>query len=146
MKSAPNSPPKRSPPLPKSARKYSSSLNLDEVLAKSAELIKRLIDYEIFAVLLPDEGTNQLHFRFAIAYRPEVAEHWRIPWGEGITGTAAATGRAVRVSDVPKDPRYINAIDAVRSELAVPLLVGGKAIGVLDIQSREVDYFTPEQQ
>ena len=113
---------------------------------RAAELIKRLIDYEIFAVLLPEEGTDQLYFRFTIGYKQEVIEHWRVPWGQGISGTAAATGRAVRVSDVRNDPRYLNAIDAVRSELAVPMMVGGKAIGVLDIQSHELDYFTPEQQ
>jgi len=127
-------------------QEINSSLNLDEVLAKAAELIKRLIDYEIFAVLLPEEGTNELHFRFAIGHRQEVVDHWRIPWGEGITGTAAATGRPVRVSDVTKDPRYINALDGVHSELAVPLMLAGKAIGVLDIQSRQLDYFTREQQ
>src|SRR5580704_8288313 len=127
-------------------QEINSSLNLDEVLAKAAQLIKRLIDYEIFAVLLPEEGTDQLYFRFTIGYKQEVIEHWRVPWGQGISGTAAATGRAVRVSDVRNDPRYLNAIDAVRSELAVPMMVGGKAIGVLDIQSHELDYFTPEQQ
>ena len=127
-------------------QEINSSLNLDEVLAKAAQLIKRLIDYEIFAVLLPEEGTDQLYFRFTIGYKQEVRDHWRVPWGQGITGTAAATGRAVRVGDVRNDPRYINAIEAVRSELAVPMMVGGKAIGVLDIQSHEIDYFTPEQQ
>jgi len=127
-------------------QEINSSLNLDEVLAKTAELTRKLIDWEIFAVLLPEEGTNQLYFRFAIGHRPEVINHWRIPWGEGITGTAAATGRAVRVSDVTKDPRYLNALDSVRSELAVPLMVAGRAVGVLDISSQHVDYFTLEQQ
>ncbi|HEV3253389.1 MAG TPA: GAF domain-containing SpoIIE family protein phosphatase [Candidatus Acidoferrales bacterium] len=128
------------------AQEINTSLNLDEVLAKAAAHIKRLIDYEIFAVLLPEEGTNQLYFRFAIGHRPEVVEHWRIPIGEGITGGAAATGRAALVSDVRRDARYLNALDAVRSELAVPLLVQGKVIGVLDIQSRQLDYFTRDQQ
>lgn len=127
-------------------QEINSSLNLDEVLAKAAELIKKIIDYEIFAVLLPDEGTRNLYFRFAIGHRPEVVEHWRVPWGEGITGTAAATGRAVRVGDVTKDPRYLNALDSVRSELAVPIMFTGHAIGVLDISSRRPDDFTPEQQ
>ncbi len=50
------------------------------------------------------------------------------------------------MSDVSSDSRYINAIDTVRSELAVPLMYKGKAIGVLDIQSPQLDYFTKEQQ
>ncbi len=73
-------------------------------------------------------------------------DHWRIPVGQGITGTAAATREPVRVSDVRNDPRYINAIDAVRSELAVPLMFHGEVIGVLDLQSQQLDYFTHEQQ
>ena len=43
-------------------------------------------------------------------------------------------------------PRYINAIDAVRSEMAVPLIFHDEVIGVLDLQSRHADYFTHEQQ
>jgi sigma-B regulation protein RsbU (phosphoserine phosphatase) len=70
----------------------------------------------------------------------------RIPVGQGITGTAAATGHSVRVSDTTKDSRYINAIDSVRSELAVPLMLQGKCVGVLDIQSRHIGYFTRDQQ
>jgi phosphoserine phosphatase RsbU/P len=128
------------------SQEINASLNLDEVLAASAAQIKRLIDYEIFAVLLPEEGTNQLYFRFAIGHRPEVVEHWRIPIGEGIIGAAAVTGQSVRVGDVSKDPRYLNALDAVRSELAVPLVVRGRVIGVLDIESSQPDYFTPDQQ
>jgi sigma-B regulation protein RsbU (phosphoserine phosphatase) len=128
------------------SQEINASLNLDEVLSASAAQIKRLIDYEIFAVLLPEEGTNQLYFRFAIGHRPEVVEHWRIPIGEGIIGAAAVTGQSVRVGDVRKDSRYLNALDAVQSELAVPLVVRGRVIGVLDIESSQLDYFTPDQQ
>jgi len=128
------------------SQEIGASLNLDEVLARAAALIKRLVEYEIFAVLLPDENTNELYFRFAIGHRREVVENWRIPIGQGITGVAAATGQAVRVGEVHKDPRYLNALDAVQSELAVPLLVQGRVVGVLDIQSHDLDYFTPDQQ
>jgi sigma-B regulation protein RsbU (phosphoserine phosphatase) len=121
-----------------------ASLDLDEVLSRTAALIKKHIDYEIFGVLLIEE--NALKHRFAIGYPRDLAENLRIPVGQGITGTAAATGHSVRVSDVANDPRYINAIDSVRSELAVPLMIQGKCIGVLDIQSNRPDYFTPEQQ
>ena len=128
------------------AEEVNASLDLDEVLAHAAVLIKRLIDYELFGVLMIDGDGLTLTHRFAIGYPPGLAENLRIPIGQGITGTAAKTGQPVRVSDVSEDPRYINAIDSVRSELAVPLMFRGKCVGVLDIQSRHLNYFTKEQQ
>ncbi len=127
-------------------KEVNASLDLDEVLARTAALIKKHIDYEIFGVLLMEDGGAALRHRFAIGYPRDLADNLRIPVGQGITGTAAATGHPVRVSDVSKDSRYINAIDSVRSELAVPLMIQGACIGVLDIQSNHPDYFTPDQQ
>jgi sigma-B regulation protein RsbU (phosphoserine phosphatase) len=123
-----------------------SSLDLDEVLATAAVLIKKHIDYELFGVLMVDGDGSYLKHRFAIGYPPGLAENLKIPIGQGITGTAARTGHPVRVSDVSQDPRYINAIESVRSELAVPLVFRGKIVGVLDIQSQHLDYFTRDQQ
>ena len=59
-----------------------ATLDLDEVLSNAARQIKRLIDYEIFAVLLPEENTNKLYFRFAIGHKQEEEEQWRIPLGK----------------------------------------------------------------
>lgn len=123
-----------------------ASLDLDEVLSHTAVLIKRHIDYEFFGVMLLDETGSYLSHRFAIGYPPGLAENLRVPVGQGITGTAVSTGQPVRVSDVSQDPRYINAIESVKSELAVPLLFRGKCVGVLDIQSRHLNYFTKDQQ
>jgi sigma-B regulation protein RsbU (phosphoserine phosphatase) len=123
-----------------------ASLDLDEVLARTAALIKRHIDYEIFGVLMFEGDGSYLKFRFSIGYPRELAENLRIPVGQGITGTAAATGHPVRVADTLTDSRYINAIENVRSELAVPLMLRNRCVGVLDIQSRHPDYFTGEQQ
>jgi sigma-B regulation protein RsbU (phosphoserine phosphatase) len=123
-----------------------ASLNLDRVLSKTATLIKRLIDYEIFTVMLLDEQNQTLFNRFAVGWSQEVGENWRIPVGQGITGASAASRQPIMVADVRNDPRYINAIDSVRSELSVPLLFKNQVIGVIDIQSSQVDYFTSEQQ
>src|SRR5216683_6181818 len=123
-----------------------ASLDLDEVLARTAALIKRHIDYEIFGVLMFDGDGTYLKQRFSIGYPRELAENLRVPVGQGITGTAAATGHSVRVGDTRSDPRYINAIESVRSELAVPLMLRNRCVGVLDVQSRHLDYFTREQQ
>jgi sigma-B regulation protein RsbU (phosphoserine phosphatase) len=123
-----------------------ASLDLDEVLSHTAVLIKRHIDYEFFGVLLLDETGSYLTHRFAVGYPPGLAENLRIPVGQGITGTAVSTLQPVRVSDVSQDSRYINAIESVKSELAVPLIFRGKCVGVLYIQSRHLNYFTKDQQ
>jgi phosphoserine phosphatase RsbU/P len=127
-------------------QEVNASLDLDEVLARTAALIKRHIDYEFFGVLMAGGDGTYLSHRFAVGYPPGLAENLRVPFGQGITGIAAATGKPVRVGDVSHDPRYINAIESVRSELAVPLMFRGVCVGVLDIQSRHPDYFTVEQQ
>src|SRR5215813_3733284 len=103
-----------------------ASLDLDEVLARSAALIKRHIDYEIFGVLMFEGDGSYLKHRFSIGYPPDLAANLRIPLGQGISGTAAASGHPVRVGDTVHDPRYIHAVDDVRSELAVPLMLRGK--------------------
>jgi sigma-B regulation protein RsbU (phosphoserine phosphatase) len=123
-----------------------ASLNLDRVLSKTATLVKRLIDYEIFTVMLLDEQHQMLFNRFTIGYSQEIRDNWRIPVGQGITGHAAASRQPIMVADVRNDSRYINVIDSVRSELSVPLLFKHQVIGVIDMQSSQVDYFTSEQQ
>ena len=66
----------------------------------------------------------------------------RIPLGQGVCGTAAATLETQRVFDVHEFPGHIVCDAASRSELVVPLLVGGKLVGVLDIDSPEVGRFS----
>lgn len=59
----------------------------------------------------------------------------RIPVGKGVCGTAAATGQTQLVPDVHAFPGHIACDEASRSEIVVPLLAGGKLVGVLDIDS-----------
>ena len=65
-----------------------------------------------------------------------------MPLGEGLVGYAALHREAVLVPDVSKDPRYIKVVDDVRSELAVPMLLKDRCIGVFDLESPELDAFT----
>src|ERR1700730_8633068 len=123
-----------------------ASLDLDKVLARAGTLIKRPIDYEILSVLLLDVETQNLTCRFVVGRSEEVIGNWCVPMGQGISGTAAATREPVRSGDVRSDPRYIQGSDAIRSELAVPLIFKGQVIGLLDIQSAKLDYFSPDQQ
>src|SRR5215472_10526046 len=121
-----------------------TTLELDTLLQRVAEVVKRVIDYEIFSILLLNERTQELRFRFQIGHLPEVAERIRVKVGDGVTGRAVKERRTILVDDVCKETQYIEAVPRVRSELAVPLVTKNKAIGVLDLEARETGYFTEE--
>jgi sigma-B regulation protein RsbU (phosphoserine phosphatase) len=121
-----------------------TSLDLDTTVRRVAEVVRKVIDYEIFAILLLNEKTQELRFRFQVGYPPEFAARSRIKVGEGVTGRAAQMRQAVLIDDVTADPRYIAAVPNVRSELAVPLITKNRVIGVIDIEAREPGYFTEE--
>jgi phosphoserine phosphatase RsbU/P len=123
-----------------------TSLDLETTIRRVAEVVRKVIDYEIFAILLLYEKTQDLRFRFQVGYPPDFADKVRIKVGEGVTGLAAQTRQAVLIDDVTKDPRYIEAIPNVRSELAIPLMTKNRVIGVIDIEAREPGYFTEEHQ
>lgn len=59
----------------------------------------------------------------------------RIGWGNGVCGTAAARETAIVVPDVDEFPGHIACDAASRSELVVPLISGGRVVGVLDLDS-----------
>jgi phosphoserine phosphatase RsbU/P len=124
----------------------STTLDLDTSLRRVAELVRKVIDYEIFAILLLNEKTQELHVRFQIGYPVHVAERLRIKVGDGVTGLAAQQREAILVGDVTKDAQYIAAVPNVRSELAVPLIVKNRLIGVIDIEAQQADYFHEEHK
>ena len=66
--------------------------------------------------------------------------------GSGVCGTAAATLETQRVPDVHEFPGHIVCDAASRSELVVPLVIDGELVGVLDIDSPELDRFSADDQ
>jgi sigma-B regulation protein RsbU (phosphoserine phosphatase) len=123
-----------------------TTLDLDTTLRRVAELVRKVFDYEIFAILLLNEKTQELRIRFHVGHKKEIADKIRIKLGEGVTGLAAQRREAVLVGDVTTDSRYISAVPDVRSELAVPLIVKNKVIGVIDLESPQANHFTEEHQ
>lgn len=121
-----------------------TSLDLDTTLRRVAEVVRRVIDYEIFAILLLNDKTQELRIRFQVGYPADFAERARVKLGEGVTGKAAQSRQAVLVDDVTQDPTYIAAVPNVRSELAVPLITKNRVIGVIDLEARDPGYFTEE--
>ncbi len=123
------------------SERINSTLDLDELMARIAEIVKRAIDYEVFAILLLNEKTQELHIRFSIGHPDELVRNLRIKVGEGIVGRVAQTRRSILVNDVLKDPSYIQSLSPIRSELAVPLITKNRLIGVIDLEAPWPDFF-----
>jgi len=126
-------------------REMSSILDLDTLLTRIASLTKRLIDYRTFGILLLDEATSELEMKLAVRYG-KGAESKHIRLGEGLVGWSAQHKEAVLVADVSQDPRYLNLVPDVRSELVIPMLIKDRCIGVFDLESPELDAFSKEHK
>ena len=122
----------------------SSILDLDQLLQRVAEVVKRVIDYEMFGIFLLDEDRGELVLRKAVSYGLTKEKKTCIRVGEGLTGAAAASKQPVRVGDVRRDPRYLALIPETRSELVVPLVHKDRLVGVFDLESSALDRFTEE--
>lgn len=128
------------------SRVTSETLDRDKLMANVAGIVKRVIPYDLFAILLYNEKSQGLRIRYAIGHREEVVRNLVVPLGEGIVGTSAQSREPVLVDDVRTDPRYLNALDAVQSELAVPMIVRRKLVGVIDVQSTRLRTYTEEDK
>jgi len=124
----------------------SESLDLDRIMANVAEIVKEVMPYDLFAILLYSERQRGLSIRYSIGHREEIIRSLVLPLGEGITGAAAATRQPILVPDVRNDSRYLTALDAVQSELAVPMLARGKLVGVIDLQSTRLNVYREQDR
>ena len=122
-------------------REMTAILDPDELLTRLAHLIKRVIDYRIFGIMLLNENTGMLEMKVAIKYGDDASVMDAVKLGEGLVGYAALHKEIVLVPDVEKDPRYIRVVPGVRSELVVPLMLKDRCIGVFDLESPDVDAF-----
>ena len=122
-------------------KEVAAVLDLDQLLSNIAQLTRRVVDYRTFGILLYDEERQELDMKVAVHYGEKKVLP-KVKLGEGLVGYAALHREAVLVPDVSQDPRYIKAVDDVRSELAVPMLLKDRCIGVFDLESPELDAFT----
>jgi phosphoserine phosphatase RsbU/P len=120
-----------------------TTLDLETLLERTAELVRALIDYRIFAILLLNDRSRDLRMRFQIGHTPET-ERIRIPLGRGVVGQVALTRQAILLNDVTTSDVYVTVNPEVRSELAVPLIAKNRLIGVMDIESEQAGYFRPD--
>ena len=126
-------------------RDVAAVLELDALLERIAQLAARLVAYRTFGILLLNETSQELELKVGVKYGRKVADLPKVRLGEGLVGYAALHREPVLAPDVSKDARYIKVVDDVRSELAVPLLLKERCIGVLDLESPDLDAFSKRE-
>ncbi|HDQ73356.1 MAG TPA: GAF domain-containing protein, partial [Chloroflexi bacterium] len=127
------------------ARQVVSILDLEQILHETAQAIKQKFRYSNVLLCLLDTSCDELVIRaMAGGFERLVKPNYRQSVGVGVMGKTAETGRTYLVNDVSKNLDYVAGYSdqvLTRSELCVPLTVGGKVIGVLDVQDAELNAF-----
>jgi sigma-B regulation protein RsbU (phosphoserine phosphatase) len=128
------------------AAELTSILELDPLLERVGQLLRRLIDYQMFSILLLDEKGETLITRYAWRFGSAQAPMRNVPITSGLVGVAVREWRMVNVPDVLQDARYVSMNPETRSELIVPLFHKGRVIGVLDLEHTRVGFFNEEHE
>jgi len=127
------------------SRQIAAELDLERVLKRAASLVQERFGYHHVAIFTLDREREDLHIA-AIAgdFVTLIPADICLKLGEGMVGWVALHGEMLLANDVSVEPRYINSYPDViptRSELSVPIRVGGETVGVLDIQSPRLGAF-----
>lgn len=125
-------------------RHIASTLDQDELLHRVVDSLVDVFVYYYANILLVDADVGELVLCASAGHTGRIYEGLRLKIGQqGITGWVAQTGEPLLVNDVTKDPRYylVEELSDARSELAVPIKAKGKVIGVLDVQSTQLNAF-----
>jgi sigma-B regulation protein RsbU (phosphoserine phosphatase) len=128
------------------AVELASILDLDPLLERVGQLLRRLIDYQMFSIMLLDEKGENLITRYAWRFGSVHAPLRRIAVTSGLVGAAVREWRLINVPDVRKDARCLPMNPETRSELVVPLFYKGRIIGILDLEHTRSHFFNEEHE
>ena len=110
---------------------------LDRILAAAVRSTRA--DSGSFILLNPNTGLLDIEASHGLSKR---AKNVKLRPGEGITGWVATTGQPLRTGDVREDKRYVSINARIRSEMAVPVEIRGQIVGLLNVDSKQVDAFS----
>ena len=119
---------------------FHSLLDLQQLLERVLGLLEKRMPGTRLAIMLDDPLTSDLVLR-ASAGQWSASAHRRLPKHSGVAGWVMEHGTAQIVDDVQLDPRWISTEDDTRSALVVPLISGGRALGVLSLLSGTLSSF-----
>ncbi len=132
------------------AQEIAGAPALDSLYRRVVTLVKERLGYYHVQIFRYDEDLEAMRVVEGygeIGDKMKAAEH-HLPYGEGVVGTAAATGEPMLASDVTADPHWKPHPDLpeTEGELAVPIKLRDEVLGVLDVQSDQAGALTEEDQ
>lgn len=122
-----------------------SGSTLEEALESAVSGLQVTLGGDRVTILMVDKNRKELEIKASIGYSEDITKT-RVPLGSGITGWVAQHRRPLRVNDVAEDPRYIKVSPNTRSELAIPLIYRNELLGVLNVESEQLDAYTENDE
>lgn len=113
----------------------------DELIERTTQLIRSGLFPDNFGILLLTRSGEELHLHSSYEATDEIKSQ-RVRLGEGVTGRVAASGQPMRVPDIREQQGYLGYDHETRSELAVPMKIGNRVIGVVNAESHQPNHFT----
>lgn len=125
-------------------KKLSGKLEVNEVMREIMDSLKQVVSFDAGGVFLVDPEVNEIRGLYTVGYDPKYDTQLQLKIGQGLLGHVASTGEPVIVSDVTKDSRYIDANPETRSEIVVPIKLDDRLVGVVNLESPQINAFTPK--
>ncbi len=123
-----------------------STLDLPQAIKRIVDTLQRSLRFEYVGLFLVDEMDRTAKLYATSTQAGERGRNVLIPYEQGIVGNAVASGQPLRVGNVQQEPRHLPGISGVCSEMAVPLKVGGRVVGAIDVQSPRQNAFTADDE
>lgn len=123
------------------AMRLAGALELDELLKDILVSLRQVVRYDVGGIFLIDADNNNIQSIHTVGYDQGVDDMLHLKVGQGLVGHVAKTGIGVIVPDVAQDPYYISAHGATRSEIVAPIKFGERVIGVINLESDELDVY-----
>ena len=123
-----------------------AGVRLEDTLQAAAEVLAAAMEDVYVAILLLESGGSTLRLEAGVGYPSDLIGSLHLQLGQGIAGWVAQHGQPALVPDVQQDTRYYAGTRDTRSELCVPLVVGPWVIGVLNVESPQVNAFSQDDQ
>lgn len=123
-----------------------TTLEPQEVLRMLLQEVVRITDATSGSIAMVDHKKGILNIETAINIPTKRWKSLKLELGVGVTGYVAWTGKPLRVDDVDRDPHYVRLKTDIRSEMALPMVLDGKVIGVINVDSTRPSAFTADDE